>query len=168
MGEAPLQLPPTLTTLDLGIRLMEGEKSCLEFLSNTLLQNQVIEKLLLTVHYSHQCAHLMTPVELYAIARLDTAIVERAEFLAWVAMLVRPCTCNSGKASSCIYQDVCRTADEWVFKKALPKVTKKFFTGMPFPEPGDFHKGLFAMREHWSYDSDSDEDDEGEDVGLII
>ncbi|KIY66817.1 hypothetical protein CYLTODRAFT_491160 [Cylindrobasidium torrendii FP15055 ss-10] len=167
-GETPLQLPPRLTTFNIGVQLMEGQQSCLDFITNTLLRNQVIERLLITVRYSHQCAYLMTSAETDAIARLDTAIVERVEYLVWEAMLARPCTCNSGNASTCIFQDVCRTADEWMFKKALPKVTKKFFTGMPFPEPGDFHRGPFATREHWSYDSDSGSDDEDAEVGLII
>ncbi|KIY66815.1 hypothetical protein CYLTODRAFT_491158, partial [Cylindrobasidium torrendii FP15055 ss-10] len=153
IGVAPLQLPPTLTTLDVSVRLVKGQQSCIEFITSTLLQNQAIGKLMLVVRYSYQCAHLMTPEEIDAIARLDTAVVERVEFLEWEGILARPCTCTSRDVPTCVFQDVCRTADEWMFKQALPKVTEKFFAGMPIPEPGDFHRGPFATREHWSYDS---------------
>ncbi|KIY66814.1 hypothetical protein CYLTODRAFT_423084 [Cylindrobasidium torrendii FP15055 ss-10] len=95
----------------------------------------------------------MTPAEIDAIARLDAAVVERVEFLEWEGILARPCTCTSKDAPTCTFQDVCRTADEWMFKQALPKVTEKFFSGMPIPEPGDIHRGPFSTREHWSYDS---------------
>ncbi|KIY66818.1 hypothetical protein CYLTODRAFT_491161 [Cylindrobasidium torrendii FP15055 ss-10] len=164
VGEAPLQLPPGLTTLNIGVEIVNGQRPCLEFITNTLFQNKPIGKLMLVVSYSHQCASFMTPAEIDAIARLDTAIVERVEFLEWEGVLARPCTCTSRDAPNCTFQDICRTADRWMFKQALPKVTEKFFAEMPSPEPGDFHRGKFATRGHWSYDSDSGSDDEDEDV----
>lgn len=151
LGEAPLQLPPSLTTLNLRVQIIEGQQPCLEFITNILYQNKVIQKLFLLVRYSHQCAYLMTPAEKDAVASLDTTLAERVEFLVWEDILARPRTCKSRTVASCIFQEVCRAADEWMFKQALPKVTKKFFAGMPFPGPGDFHKGPLATRHHWDY-----------------
>lgn len=136
--------PPRLETLGFAISLRSGEAATLDFWSSNLLQNARIKELDFYVAYWNR--RDVGARDMEAVLRLDKTMAARVDSLVWESECVMD---KIGDTVRVLGYPKQRT---WVFERAFPEVSKKFFAGMPQPFPGRFDKGPNATRLHTNSD----------------